>query len=190
MRVAQWFSLVLVGALAALTVTPAFGRTPAPTATVEAVKLEAPRDLVVQANTARWSDQSVGEDGYRVVAAIGSETRTFELPGDDSPSTSRSLTLPEDFRATCLIPGREIVFARVFAFKGSQEGPAESRNSTILCAPSITPTAQVSALPNTGVGGASGSGLGSTLALAVMASVGLVGVGVALAIRVASPGRD
>lgn len=128
-----------------------------PTATAG---LAAPTDLVVFDNGAQWQDNSTGEDGYRAVITIGEETRTFELPSD-----SIRLLLPADFQATCAIPGRSIVEARVFAVLGTQEGPAASGQSSILCPPRLstptataqaTPTRAAPSLPPTGTGDGGG----------------------------------
>ena len=127
-------------------------QTPEPTPSPPAANLVAPAELVVQADGARWRDDSTGEDGYRVVATLGSDARTFDLPAD-----STALALPEDFRAICETPGRSILSVRVFAFKGTQEGEAAIGESTMLCPPITTPTSLApSALPSTGFGEGAG----------------------------------
>lgn len=129
-----------------LSLSAAHAQTPEPTATAPAVSLAAPTGLHVQADRVDWVDMATGEDGYRVVATLGSESRTFDLPVD-----STSLTLPEDFRASCNTPGRTILTARVFAFTGTEEGEAATASSTMLCPPAVTPSPSAPAvLPGTG----------------------------------------
>jgi hypothetical protein len=140
--------LLMVPSALLLIVPTTNAQSPEPTTTAPAVSLMAPADLVVQAESVRWRDDSTGEAGYRVVATLGSENRTFDLPPD-----SASLALPEDFRPSCATLGRTILSVRVFAFSGAQEGPAVTGESTMLCPPAATPTrSNPSALPSTGLG--------------------------------------
>jgi len=120
--------------------------TPSPT---PSVSLLLPRDVVVLLpGSVRWRDESTGEDGYRVVATLGAETRTFDLPAD-----ATALTLPEDFRPTCVPPGWPLITLRVFAFKGEQEGEAATGGNNILCPPATaTPPPASVTLPGTGSG--------------------------------------
>lgn len=148
---APCLSLLVASAAPAKTATP----TPSVRPTVPGISLVAPAFLVVHADRAQWQDESSGEDGYRVIAKLGDETRLFSLPAG-----TQSITLPEDFRPSCDDPrGRSILRMRVFAFKGPVEGPSASGGTSNICAPlfTATPTAPVPvatprspALPATG----------------------------------------
>lgn len=164
---------LFAAAAALMTVYTTGAQTPEPTPSVPAANLRAPGDLVVLSDGVRWRDDSVGEDGYRVVASLGTDTRTFDLPAD-----ATAVTMPGDFRAVCNPPERSTLSVRVFAFKGAQEGASATGRSTMLCAPAATATTSVPAsLPGTG----SGSGDDNSLAR----RWALVAAGVAFASGVA-----
>lgn len=118
---------------------------PSPTAVPSpTVQLARPFDLTVDRYTVRFSDQSTGEDGYRVVATIGSVMRSFDLPPD-----ATVLDFPADFRAlaSCQSPLGNIVMVEVFAFKGAQTGEVARATSTGLCAPGDSPATATTTAP-------------------------------------------
>lgn len=171
-------SVLVIAAVAALLWSPRLARgqripteTPAATAT-PVTQLNKPAPLNVSGTDVAWGDQSIGEDGYRVTATIGTTTRTFTLPPDSS-----RLDFPADFRAGCNSPLGGVVHVSVVAFKGAKTSePATGMGGASICAPASPTPGSLVSLPPTGSprGQAAlprGGLMGLTVALALMGSL-------------------
>ena len=178
--------VALLGALAQLPLgaraqTP--GATGTPTAH-PAVALRRPGNLMVYDDRVTWSDQSDGEDGYRVTvvhsAGGPTETRTFMLPAN-----STVFYFPADFRPGCNMSGLGVTVA---ATRGTDVGESAlgsggafdcwpGLGATSTPAPAASPAPR---LPSTGIGaragsrnGAAGAGMLAGLAV-ILASAAFV----------------
>lgn len=137
--------ITLVVALAALLLTgqqahaglpplPTETPTATPTAT-PSVKLNPPTVSYDElANLVTWTDNSIDEEGFRIVVTIGQETRVFEVG-----SNVEQLQLPGEFRPGC--PDRPSIFISVTAFLGALESEPGTAGFFGICTPAtITPT--------------------------------------------------
>jgi hypothetical protein len=129
----------------------ASAQTPRPTQTPNSTatpSLSQPTELVVQGTGITWSDQSQGEDGYRVTVSLGAETRTFDLPAN-----ATRFDYPADFRPGCGVPGRSIASVTVMAVGDGRTSEAATGSTGVECAPATAASTPTPApiLPATGV---------------------------------------